>query len=132
MLAAAEIAMDRDHGTIRESDVRDSFDRAKRMIRKANLRSLPVTHLRLYELLRAVGPIGTELKDVYHEHKEAIFEGEQREPVAWRQAWNYLSKIADYDLVRMPGKTNSKVYEVVDPELEAPVEFEIGDTVYSN
>ncbi|WP_247002157.1 hypothetical protein [Halosolutus gelatinilyticus] len=87
-------------------------------------------HLRLYELVRAVGPVnGTEMKTAYREHKEAIFEGERRDPVTWRRAWDYLSKMADYDLIRNPGTTNLKVYEVVDPELEAPVEFNVFETV---
>lgn len=97
-------------------------------MRKANLQSLPVVYGRVYELVRATGPAtGDELKAAYREHQDEIFEGRNRSPITWRQAWNYLSKLADYDLIEMPGETNSTVYKAVDEELEAPVEFEIGE-----
>ncbi|AXR78974.1 Cdc6/Cdc18 family protein [Natrarchaeobaculum sulfurireducens] len=130
VLAAAKIADERHHDTILDKDIEDSFDRAMQMIRKDNLRSLPVPYLRLYELVRAIGPVdGSEMRAAYDEHQEMIFEGRDRDPVTWRRAWDYLAKMADYDLLEMPGETNSKVYEVIDPELEAPVDFEIDRAV---
>ncbi|ADD05198.1 Orc1-type DNA replication protein [Natrialba magadii ATCC 43099] len=132
VLAAAELAEERNHDRFREEDVQDSFERAKTKIRKANLRSLPVVYLRVYELVRAVGPVtGDELKAAYREHQDAIFEGQNRSPVTWRRVYDYLSKLADYDLLEMPGETNSKVYEVVDEELEAPVEFVVPGILYA-
>ncbi|AFZ74594.1 Cdc6/Cdc18 family protein [Natronobacterium gregoryi] len=125
VLAAAELAVDRGHDYFHDRDVQDGFERAKHKIRKANLQSLPVTYLRLYELVRAIGPVsGEEMKAAYEAHKKEIFDGRGRGPVSWRRAWDYLSKMADYDLLEMPGETNSKVYQVVDKELEAPVEFD--------
>ncbi|WP_436344475.1 Cdc6/Cdc18 family protein [Natronorubrum sp. FCH18a] len=130
VLAAAELADERHHEYFHERDVTDAFDRAKAKIRKANLRSLPVPHLRLYELVREIGPAsGDEMSEAYETHKEAIFAGRNKNPVGWRQACNYLSKMEDYDLITMPGKTNAKVYEVVDEELEAPVKFGPRETV---
>ncbi|OIB59375.1 Cdc6/Cdc18 family protein [Natrialba sp. SSL1] len=127
VLAAAELAVKRGHDEIHRRDVADSFDRAKRKIREDNLESLPVTYQRLYELVRLRGPVdGETMKATYNTHKDRVFEGRSR-VVKWRQAWNYLSKMADYDLIEMPGETNSKVYQVVDEELEAPVEFELGE-----
>ncbi len=74
-------------------------------IRKDNLRSLSLPHQRLYEIVRTIGPVsGTEMKQAYWKHKGAIFEGREHDPVSWRQAWNYLDKMADYDLIRMPGE----------------------------
>ncbi|WP_121744432.1 Cdc6/Cdc18 family protein [Natronorubrum halophilum] len=129
VLAAAELAGERGHESIHESDVADSFERAKAKIREANLQSLPVTHQRLYELVRAVGPTGgVKMKRAYLEHQEAIA-GRDNDPVTWRQAGNYLSKMEDYDLIRMPGETNATVYEAVDSELEAPVEFDLREPV---
>ncbi|GAB3669592.1 Cdc6/Cdc18 family protein [Halopiger thermotolerans] len=126
VLAAAELAQDRGHDRFHERDVRDAFERAQRKIREDNLRSLPVTYQRLYELVRRVGPVnGEEMKAAYRANKVEIFDGRRREPVGWRRAWDYLKKMADYDLIEMPGETNSKVYEAVDEELEAPVEFEV-------
>ncbi|MXV62099.1 AAA family ATPase [Natronorubrum sp. JWXQ-INN-674] len=129
VLAAAELAEERRHEYFHEADVRDAFSRAKMKIRKDNLLSLPVPYQRLYELVRRAGPAsGGEMKDAYLEHQEAIFDGRSKDPVSWRQACNYLSKMEDYDLIRMPGETNAKVYEAVDSELEAPVEFELRQT----
>ncbi|MDQ2052928.1 AAA family ATPase [Natronolimnohabitans sp. A-GB9] len=125
VLAAAELADERGHDYFQECDVRDSFDRAMRMIRRDNLRSLPVPYLRLYELVRKIGPVnGGDMKRAYLEHQEEIFEGRGRDPVSWRRAWDYLSKLEDYDLIKASGSTNSKQYKTVDPELEAPVEFD--------
>lgn len=129
VLSAAELALERNHDYFHDEDVADSFEHAMEKIRKANLRSLPLPHQRLYEIVRVCGPAtGTELKAIYREHKDAIFEGRGHDPVGWRRAWDYLDKMADYDLIRMPGDTNAKVYEVVDPELEAPVEFDPRET----
>ncbi|NUC71737.1 AAA family ATPase [Haloterrigena sp. SYSU A558-1] len=129
VLAAAKLAEERGHDSFHECDVRDSFDRAMRMIRRDNLRSLPVPYLRLYELVREIGPVsGGEMKRAYLEHQEQIFEGRGRDPVSWRRAWDYLSKLEDYDLIEASGSTNSKRYDAVDPELEASVEFNPQET----
>lgn len=129
VLSAAELALERNHDYFHEKDVEDAFERAKRKIRKANLRSLPLPHQRLYEIVRAIGPVsGNEMRAAYEKHQEEIFEGRGHDIVGWRRAWDYLSKLADYDLIKMPGETNAKVYEVVDEELEAPVEFDLRET----
>ncbi|MFC6766043.1 Cdc6/Cdc18 family protein [Natrinema soli] len=129
VLSAAELALERGHDHFHDEDIDDSFEHAMQKIRKANLRSLPLPHQRLYEIVRAIGPIsGGEMREIYGEQKEAIFEGRGHDPVSWRQAWNYLDKIADYNLIKMPGETKATVYEAVDPELEAPVEFEVRET----
>ncbi|QLK25384.1 AAA family ATPase [Natrinema zhouii] len=125
VLSAAELALERNHDYFFDEDVADAFEHAMQKIRKANLRSLPLPHQRLYEIVRTIGPVsGGEMREVYGEQKEAIFEGRGYDPVSWRQAWNYLSKMADYDLIRMPGDTNAKQYEATDEELEAPVKFD--------
>ncbi|PCR89337.1 Cdc6/Cdc18 family protein [Natrinema ejinorense] len=130
VLSAAELALERNHDHFYDEDVADSFEHAMQKIRKANLRSLPLPHQRLYEIVRAIGPAsGNEMRAAYSEHQDAIFEGRGHNVVGWRRAWDYLSKMADYDLIRMPGETNAKVYEVVDPELEAPVEFGPRETI---
>nr|WP_245742062.1 AAA family ATPase [Natrinema salaciae] len=129
VLSAAELARERNHDYFYNDDVADSFEHAMQKIRKANLRSLPLPHQRLYEIVRAIGPVsGGEMKTTYREHKDAIFEGRGHDSVTWRRAWDYLSKMDDYDLIKMPGDTNAKVYEAVDPELEAPVEFDLRET----
>lgn len=121
VLAAAELAQERGHDYFHERDVRDASERAERKIRKDNLRSLPVTYQRLYELVREIGSVnGEEMKAAYRANKMAIFDGRRREPVGWRRAWDFLKKMADYNLIEMPGETKSKEYEAVDEELEAP------------
>lgn len=89
VLAAAELAEECNHDRFREQDVCDSFERAAHKIRQANLRSLPVVHGRMCELVRLVGPVtGEGRKAAYREHQVAVFVRQNRSPVTWRQAWN--------------------------------------------
>jgi len=130
VLSAAELALKRGHDYFHDEDVDDSFEHAIQKIRKANLRSLPLPHQRLYEIVRTIGPVsGTEMRAAYEEHQAAIFKRRGYEPVGWRRAWDYLSKMDDYGLIKMPGDTNATVYKVVDEELEAPVEFDPREAV---
>ncbi|WP_222919399.1 hypothetical protein [Natrinema sp. SYSU A 869] len=63
VLSAAELALERNHDQLLNEDVADAFERAKRKIRKANLRSLPLPHQRLYEIVRTIGPAsGNEMR----------------------------------------------------------------------
>lgn len=123
VLAAAELAEERGHDRVHDPDVADAFNRAQRMIRDDNLRSLPPAYQRLYELVRLLGPVtGSALKEAYEEQQDAIFAG-GREPVGWRRVLDYLAKLSDYGLIEIEGATRSRRYDVTDGELEAPMKL---------
>ncbi|MCU4743441.1 Cdc6/Cdc18 family protein [Natronoglomus mannanivorans] len=124
LLAAAELAEERNHDRLHERDVDDSFERARSKIRKDNLQSLPPVYHRMYELARRLEqPVAASvLKDAYQRNQEAI--AGSAKPVSWRRARDYLAKMVDYKLITAPGVTQSKKYEVVDPDLEAPTDVE--------
>ncbi|MDJ1433970.1 AAA family ATPase [Halostagnicola sp. A-GB9-2] len=129
LLSAAELAEERGHDRIGESDIDDSFARAKRNVRESNLRSLPPVYKVTYELVRGYGPGGvksTELKEVYFEQREEIFGQLDRDPVGWRSIRGYLSKLDDYGLIDSKGNTSDLRFWATDPEIKPWIDIEMG------
>ncbi len=127
LLGAAEIAQERGHDYFHENDVRDGFERARQMIRTANLRSLPFGPLVVYELLRLEGGLvkSGRLHDLYERFAPTLYAGRDQDPVGRRSVLNYLEKLVEYDLIRQHGENRWAKYEVIDEDLEAPVEMDL-------
>jgi Cdc6-like AAA superfamily ATPase len=122
--AAAELAREREHGEIRDVDVDDSFERARRRIREANLRSLPWHHQVLYALVHEAGTIGAgELHDRYDQVSEQLYEDSPKTPIGKRSRRNKLSKLRDYGLVLDEGKRQNRKYRVVDEAVKPAIEM---------
>lgn len=122
--AAAELAGERGHARIRAEDVDDAFDRAERRILAANLRSLPVHHQVLYELVRRSGPLPVvQLHERYEAIAADVYEGRPRTPIGKRARRNKLAKLRDYGLVEVDGERQFRVYRAVDDGIEAPNNF---------
>lgn len=124
--AAAEIADERDHQQIRKPDVRDSFERARRRIRAANLDSLPVHHHVIYEIVRLGGPIdGPTLHERYDEVAADVYHGRDVAPIGKRARRKKLQKLREYELIECDGDTRDRHYWACDETLVGRVE--IGD-----
>ncbi|WP_126665271.1 Cdc6/Cdc18 family protein [Haloterrigena salifodinae] len=128
LLSAAEFAEERDHSRIREHDIRDAFGRARTKIRETNLRSLPFGPCVIYELLRYADANlvdGARLHSLYETHGSAIYADRDHDPVSRRRVNDYLSKLVEYDLVRQHGENRWAEYEVIDENLEVPIQLEL-------
>jgi cell division control protein 6 len=122
--AAAEVAGERGHDTIHESDIERGFERAKRDIREGNIKSLPVTHLLLYEIVRQASEIGaTDLHSVYDRVAEEALYNTPKQSVGKRARRNQIQKLVDYDLVDYKGENQDRVYWPTERELTSPVDF---------
>ncbi|QCC57332.1 Cdc6/Cdc18 family protein [Natrinema thermotolerans] len=128
LLSAAEFAEERDHDYLHERDVRDSFERARQKMRKANLRSLPFGPCLIYELLRYAADDlveGARLHSLYETHAPAAYADRDHEPVSRRRINDYLTKLVEYGLIEQHGENRWAEYEVIDTELGAPVQLEL-------
>ena len=116
--AAAEIAVEREHGHINDDDVDDAYDRARSSIREANLSSLPFHHRVLYELIREAGEVtGKQLHARYEEIEEEVYADHRRTPISRRARRNKLDKLRAYDLVERERLDHRWLYNVVDATL---------------
>lgn len=119
--AAAEIAVECEHGRIHDADVDDAYERARSSIREANLQSLPFHHRILYELIRDAGEItGRELNQRYESVEERVYANRERTPISRRDRRNKLDKLRAYDLVERERLDHRWLYSVVDESLAAP------------
>ena len=120
--AAAEFASDRGHGQIEEIDVEDSFERARRRIRRSSLNSLPFHHHVLYGLIHQAGKLSAStLHEQYEELAEDLYFGRDLTPIGGRARRNKLSKLREYDLIGYQGPPQNRWYYVLDETIEAPV-----------
>lgn len=124
--AAAEIADEREHHTVQETDVADSYERARREIRRSNLASLPVHHQVLYALLYQLGPgevaAGT-LHNRYDALGDRLYGGLPQHPVIKRTRRNKLMKLAEYDLIETLGESKNRRYQVTDAAIEPALDI---------
>ncbi|WP_049891867.1 Cdc6/Cdc18 family protein [Natronococcus amylolyticus] len=117
--AAAELAHERGHHRIRDRDVADSYERAKRRIRRLNLQSLPYHHQVLYAIIYEAGEItGKELHDRYEASADVVYSGSPVQPLGKRARRGKLPKLQAYDLINYDGPTRDRLYWVVDEEID--------------
>ena len=122
LYAAAELAVERSHDTIRPADIEDSYDRALHRIRQSNLDSLPLHHHILYELIRVPGEVSaSELHNRYENAAEQLYAGYPQTPIGKRSRRNKLTKLREYDLIEHEGPPQNRVYRVLDCELESVI-----------
>lgn len=125
LLAAAEIATERDHRTIQDDDVDDAWPRARHWIRESNLESLPYHHQVIYELVRCDGPMsGSALHERYDEMSDAVYRGRQRTPIGRRARRDKLAKLREYDLIDVDGEGRGARYSVCDGSIRSP--YDVG------
>ena len=118
--AAAQIATEREHGCIREPDIKACFERARKRIRVANLESLPFHHQVLYALLYEAGAVtGRELHDRYDAVAETVYAQAAVTPIGARARREKLRKLESYGLIEQDGETRWRRYAVCD-EAVAP------------
>jgi len=119
--AAAELAGERGHSQVREPDVDDAYERARRWIRESNLQSLPIHHHVIYEIVRRWGPLQAgELHERYEQIAEAALSGVDRTPLSERARRNKLTKLVEYDLIEVEGQSRDRIYEATDPRITTP------------
>jgi Cdc6-like AAA superfamily ATPase len=124
LYVAAELVVERSHETIRPANIEDSYDRALHRVRQSNLNSLPPHHHVLYELIRVAGEIpASELHDRYENAAEELYAGYPQTPIGKRSRGNKLSKLREYELIEHEGQLQSRVYRVLDSELESVIDI---------
>jgi len=115
--AAAEIAAERGHDEIRDEDVDDCYPRAKRKMRRSNLRSLPRHHQIIYSILYQWGPLSSaDLNRRYEKLADELYHGSDQTPVSRRERRKKLLKLREYDLVERVGSGNP-IHDVLDEEV---------------
>jgi Cdc6-like AAA superfamily ATPase len=118
--AAAEIAEERGHGRILDDDLEDAYERARRRIREANLRSLPYHHQVLYAIvLEATSIPGGDLHERYDAVAEDAYRDTRWTPIGRRARRNKLSKLKEYDLIEIEGDGSGRRYTVQDEEISS-------------
>jgi Cdc6-like AAA superfamily ATPase len=111
-----------DHDTICEWEMEVCFKLARRYIRESNLQTLPFHHQLLYELIRAGdGLKPAELHSRYEEVADDVYYGRERTPVSERARRTKLSKLEDYDLIKVVGENRHREYYVRDEEVGPPL-----------
>ena len=128
---AARRASEDRRGTIAEADIGPAAEAARRRIRAANLSSLPVGHLLVYNLVQQAdgGRLSAgRLADRYDEVAAGALAGHPATPAAPATRRRYLSKLEDYGLIASTGENRHKSYIALDPDLEVPdaVAFGVG------
>jgi Cdc6-like AAA superfamily ATPase len=99
--AAAKLAVERSHETIRPADIEDSYDSALHRIRQSNLNSLPLHHHVLHELIRVAGEIlASELHDQYENTAEQLYAGYPQTPIRKRSRRNKLAELRVHELIK--------------------------------
>jgi len=126
LLAAAELADDRDHHTVRDEDVAGAYPLAREWMRQAALDSLSYHHHVLYALVREAGRIdGQALHDRYDSVGDQIYSGRSHTPLGDRAQRRKLRKLADYDLIDLEGSTRDRTYAVVDESVRSGYDIEV-------
>lgn len=124
--AAAEFASDRAHDQIEPDDVQDSFELARRRMRRSSLDSLPFHHHVLYGLIHQAGKLSaSSLHEQYEELAEDVYFGRDLTPIGGRARRNKLSKLREYDLIDCQGPPQNRWYYVLDESIEAPVSLPV-------
>ncbi|QZA89529.1 AAA family ATPase [Salinarchaeum sp. IM2453] len=123
--AAATIAKEREHQTIQESDIADSFARARQRIRRMNLRSLPLHHQILYAIIQSHGTITAEqLHQQYETIATDAYQDTPLTPIGKRSRRNKLQKLEAYDLIECEGAGYGRQYSAMDtavsPQISLP------------
>ncbi|GGK56619.1 hypothetical protein GCM10009067_06330 [Haloarcula sebkhae] len=119
---AALLAEERDHSEIESDDVADAFERAKRYILEQNLKSLPFHHQLLYELIRVGGGLQAgELHERYEAVADDVYRGRGQTPVSERSRRLKLSKLEEYELIKVEGVNRHRTYTASDQEVESPI-----------
>jgi Cdc6-like AAA superfamily ATPase len=122
--AAAELAEERGHDKITDSDIADCYERARHWIRQKNLESLPYHHHLLYAMIREAGEItATELHDRYERLGEAPYRNTRWMPIGERARRGKLRKLQEYDLLAAAGDGRNRTYWPVDPNIESRTEI---------
>lgn len=120
--AAAEFAKDRGHTKIQDIDVADSFERARRRIRRSSLDSLPFHHHVLYGLIHDAGDIhASDLHAQYENLAEEVYYGQNLTPIGRRARRNKLAKLREYDLIDFRDPPQNRVYYILDESIEPPL-----------
>ncbi|WP_394324575.1 Cdc6/Cdc18 family protein [Haloquadratum walsbyi] len=123
--AAAKLAVERSHETIRPADIGDSYDSALHRIRQSNLNSLPLHHHVLYELIRVAGEIpASELHYRYENAAEQLYAEYPQTPTGKRSRRNKLVRLREYELIKHEKPPQSRVYRVLDSELESVIDID--------
>ncbi len=113
--AAAELAEERGHERITDTDIADSFERARHWIREQNLQSLPYHHHVLYAIIEEAGEISaTALHDRYEAVAEGVYRGKRSMPIGERARRGKLRKLREYDLIEGDGNGRDRTYRVLD------------------
>ncbi|MGQ3413638.1 Cdc6/Cdc18 family protein [Natrinema sp. LN54] len=116
---AADIAKERGHFTVHDTDIRDGKERAWRRIRRFNLESLPYHHRVLYAIVHEAGEIsGEDLHDRYDEVAEDVYHNKAPQSIRERARRKKFEKLKRYDLVDYAGPTSDRTYWVIDEEVE--------------
>lgn len=124
--AAAEFASDRGHSQIEATDVQNSFELARRRMRRSSLDSLPFHHHVLYRLIHQAGKLSSStLHEQYEELAEDMYFGRDLTPISGRARRNKLSKLREYDLIDCQGPPQNRWYYVLDETIEAPVSLPV-------
>jgi len=124
--AAARLAEERSHETIRESDVGDCWARAQRQLREDALDSLPYHHHVCYEIIRRRGPIrSAEFHRQYDIIADVAYSGRDQTPVCKRERRNKLQKLADYDLILQNGERSGREYRPADASITSPLDLTV-------
>lgn len=128
--AAAEIAVEREHGRIHDADVDDAYERARSRIREANLSSLPFHHLVLYELIRVNnGLTARELHRQYEDRGEELYASTIQTPISDRARRTKLQKLQEYELIERERIDHRWLYLPTDSSLMPPINIEAGRSV---
>lgn len=117
--AAAKFAKDRGHSKIQDIDVADSFERARRRIRRSSLDSLPFHHHVLYGLIHEARNIhASDLHAQYEDMAEEVYYGQDLTPIGRRARRNKLAKLGEYDLIDFENPPQNRVYYILDESIE--------------
>ncbi|MGB9954719.1 AAA family ATPase (plasmid) [Haloarcula marismortui] len=124
--AAAELATERGHTTIKDVDVEDSFDRARRQLREQALDSLPLHHHILYEIIPRKGEARTAaINDCYEAIAAVVYDGRDQTPISKRERRTKLQKLVDYDLLACSGTGPAREYWACDPSISSPLDLQV-------
>lgn len=122
--AAAEVAEERDHGSIDDIDVVAGHERAREQIRKSNLDSLPFHHQVLYALVRSSGSAGVDAGALHRQYDAVVPQvyDDFSRPIGERSRRNKLQKLRDYDLIETTDDGSILRHVAKDPSLPSPVD----------
>lgn len=122
--AAAELAYDQGIRRADAIDIEVAYERAKHRIRQLNLESLPFHHQVLYAIVHDAGELpAPELHDRYDAISNEIYT-KAVHPIGERARRGKFPKLKEYDLVDYDEETTKdRVYEVIDVDVEPPLEL---------